>query len=460
MWRRRRSAGLLCSALQLALLQVYSLPYTPQHQEKCQHPKMEYYNETINKCCSLCRPGYRVLQRCSASVDTMCTPCEDGMHTDIWSRAVRCFSCNPECTGDLVEVKQCNRTQNRECWCQPHQFCASEHSGECLQCQAYKQCKKGYGVKESGTRSSDVQCAPCTRGTFSDVESHSATCRPHRICKSELLPGNSTSDAICSDSSGSSGIIATSPRITITGKGPLPPQHEVTTIPMLNSKQDLSTDVSSIAGWVAGVMLAILILIGGTFFSFALRKKGQHCAPLCGNEKQSFSGNMKVSGSWPQASSTLKQEEQNLLQVSTSSGSLDSPPGSNKSSGISNVSTLTIEAEKAPERSSPSSTCMHHNGAKSKQSSNGGTHVNVSCIVSVCNSDHSLQFQSLNGSVVADSRDCALAAEDLPLSKEESPLKREPGRQIAVEVEDNTDIFDHEGKPLPLSIQDVGMKTT
>lgn len=71
-----------------------------------------------------------------------------------------------------------------------------------------------------------------------------------------------------------------------------------------------------------------------------------------------------------------------------------------------------------------------------------------------------MPFQLLNASGASSSRDCALA-EDLPLSKEESPLKKESGTQIAEEVEDNMDAFDHSlGKALPLSIQDVGMKAT
>lgn len=92
-----------------------------------------------------------------------------------------------------------------------------------------------------------------------------------------------------------------------------------------------------------------------------------------------------------------------------------------------------------------------------EQPGTGGTQVNISCVFNLCNPDRSLQLQSLNSSTDTD----ALAGEDVPLSKEESPIQRVSKAQTAVEVEDDSvDTFAYEeGKPLPLSVQDVGMKT-
>lgn len=83
--------------------------------------------------------------------------------------------------------------------------------------------------------------------------------------------------------------------------------------------------------------------------------------------------------------------------------------------------------------------------------------MNISCVVNVCGPDHSSRLLSLSSS--ADSE--AVVGEDVPLSKEESPTQRPSGGQTAVEIEeDHMDTLAYEeGKPLPLSVQDVGMKT-
>ncbi|TFK13823.1 FAST kinase domain-containing protein 2 [Platysternon megacephalum] len=78
----------------------YSLPYTWQTPE-CKDPDSEYFEENINKCCSKCSPGYRVLQSCSSSADTDCAPCEGNTYTALWNRARRCLGCSSRCnTGE------------------------------------------------------------------------------------------------------------------------------------------------------------------------------------------------------------------------------------------------------------------------------------------------------------------------------------------------------------------------
>ncbi|XP_066493316.1 tumor necrosis factor receptor superfamily member 1B-like [Tiliqua scincoides] len=462
----RSVAALLRWALLLPpLVQAYLLPYTPQVDQQCMNPKREYYEDTTQKCCSLCPPGYKVLERCTEHVDTQCGACEGQTYTKFWSRADRCLSCSLKCTGGMVETEKCTPTQNRVCWCPSHQFCRRIIFGTCASCQSYQSCKKGYRVSVAGTNSKDVECAPCSPGTFSDVESHNATCRAHRICKSVRIPGNMTHDAVCHEPSVRVGIVQTTPPGTVNRRTHLPPLHSLTRSPALDTKeiqQPPKSDVSYVAGLVAGVMFGLCALLAVTVFYSAFRKKVPHCALPFGSEKQPLSSTEKAPGKWPHNTGALGQEEQNLLQISmSSSGSLDSPTGSEKSSEIiSNLSSSTREAERTQQRSPPANSCSHQGGASAKQP-NSRTHVNINCVVNVCNSDHSLQFQPLDGPAATNSGACSLAEEDFPLSKEERPLKREPKAQVAVEVEeDNLDPLAHDGgKPLPLSIQDVGMKT-
>ncbi|KAM6434522.1 tumor necrosis factor receptor superfamily member 1B isoform 2-T2 [Liasis olivaceus] len=447
---RRLSAALACSALQLLCLQAYMLPYTPSQAPHCLNPGIEYYEENIHKCCSLCPPGFRVLQRCNSSADTQCTGCKEGLYIKTWSRAGLCFSCSPHCKAGFVEEKKCTRTQNRACWCPPEHFCSSFVSEKCYNCQPYQKCPKGYGVVRAGTRRADVECAPCRPGTFSDLESPEAVCTPHRICQSVLVPGNSSSNTICRNSGGHTDLRTTSPRLTTTTKRPMPPWHG-TRNPTLGVQKDQLADTGRIAG-----MTAIPLLLGVIICFIAFKKSGQNCAPLCGKEKQLFSSPEKLPSKWPQDPRALGQEKDSLLQRSISS-SLDSPPGSEKSSETSDGCASKVEADSVQQRSLPLNDRPCYSRTDSRISGNGKTHVNVSCVVSICNSGHDLQSPALNGSGAGEPSDHA----DLPLSQEETAMKRESGRQIAVEVEDSMDFFDSsERKSLPLSIQDAGMKTS
>lgn len=56
-------------------------------------------------------------------------------------------------------------------------------------------------VKKQGSDTEDVLCKPCTKGTFSEVESNAVKCRTHTDCKAQglllLTPGTKNSDNIC-----------------------------------------------------------------------------------------------------------------------------------------------------------------------------------------------------------------------------------------------------------------------
>ncbi|XP_054857943.1 tumor necrosis factor receptor superfamily member 1B [Eublepharis macularius] len=451
MGRTRGGSLVLLWLLPLLEAQGSSLPYRPQSPGQCHDPD-EYYNQTVDRCCRFCPPGFRVLHHCNETINTQCEACQADTFTKASNSATRCFGCSPKCRTGLVETQECNRTQDRRCWCPPREFCNTMVFGTCVKCLPYRQCKKGYGVVKLGTKSNNVECAPCERGTFSDVESHNATCRPHTVCEIKLVPGNSTNDAVCR-------IPITSPHPTVKGNNPFSPKLSVTNTPTVKVdtiQQKTSPDIAYIIG---GLTFGLFLVVGfiGAFSCIISKMKAPPCKQPFGNEKQPSSTG-KGSDVWPRVSGTERQEEENLLQTSTSSsGSLDHPLASDKSSGISEVDDFNTEGERSPQRSSPTNSCMYHGGTNSKQTGSGGTHVNISCVVKVCNSDHSLQLLSLNGPADAD----ALVREEVPLSKEESPVQREAGKQTAVEVEeDNMDTFAYEeGKPLPMSIQDVGMKT-
>lgn len=99
-----------------------------------------------------------------------------------------------------------------------------------------------------------------------------------------------------------------------------------------------------------------------------------------------------------------------------------------------------------------------------EHSGNGGTQVNVTCIVKLCRPDCSSQCPEQRSST---SRDCghtpwgSPAGEETFLSKEENALNKETEIHIAVENEDNLlqDLLPEE-KKVPLGIQDAGMKTS
>lgn len=95
-------------------------------------------------------------------------------------------------------------------------------------------------------------------------------------------------------------------------------------------------------------------------------------------------------------------------------------------------------------------------------SGSGGTQVNVTCIVKVCNPDCGSQLDQsvLETSMDYGSAQCSPTGGEVLLSKEEKPLKKETEIQILVEAKDNLlqDLL-LDAKKFPLSVQDMGMKT-
>ncbi|NWI21130.1 TNR1B factor, partial [Crypturellus soui] len=439
----------------------YSLPYTPPFAQ-CKDTTREFYEESLNKCCSRCPPGQYKLQNCTDRVDTKCSPCGPNSYTAVWNRSPQCFACLPPCRKGFVQLQKCTESQDRICSCPPNEYCISKVYDQCEMCRVHKKCGKGYQVSKRGTDSTDTQCIPCPPGTFSDEESYNTNCKPHRVCKTVAIPGNSMNDTVCSDS----GIVATTalPHTavkTILTQSSNSDGPEILTRPVvLSAAPDMSYIIGSVAGPL--VLIMIIAVLGYCLIS---RKKGKIHAPFSTTEKQC---EKKARNTGQQNSSNSEQEEQRLLETpGSSSSSLNNPAGASRISVISSKNNEKKEVEGFQQQYSVTEGCKlrngdRHNSASSEHSGNGGTQVNVTCIVKVCNSDRSAQFPEQTSSASVDYGNAphySPTGEEIPLSKEENVLQKETEIKISMLSEDDLlqDLLPEE-KTFPLGIQDVGMK--
>ncbi|XP_005021366.2 tumor necrosis factor receptor superfamily member 1B isoform X4 [Anas platyrhynchos] len=449
----------------------YSLPYTPQFAQ-CRDPRTEFYEERLNKCCSQCRPGQYKTESCSHSVDTKCSPCIPNTYTAIWNRSPQCFACSPPCRKGFVQNQTCTSSQDRICICPRNEYCISKIYQNCQICRVHKKCGKGYRVFKQGTDSTDTECKPCPPGTFSDEESYNTNCTPHTVCKSVAVPGNSMNDTVCHDSGRADATV-----LPHTAVNMLPIQSSTSNKPdvitrpvMLNSVPDISHIIGSVTG---PLLLVLLITVLG--YCLISKKKAlaylpptrEADAPFSPSEKQC---DKKIRNTGSQSSSSCQQEEQHLLETpGSSSSSLNNPSGSARVSVTNNKNNEKKETERLPQQYSAAEGCkLHscgdrHNSASSEHSGNGGTQVNVTCIVKVCNPDCSSQFPEQASPTSMDYGNIhyySPTGEEIPLSKEENSMKKETEIHISVEAKDNLlqDLLTEE-KKFPLGVQDVGMKT-
>ncbi|XP_068935710.1 tumor necrosis factor receptor superfamily member 1B [Petaurus breviceps papuanus] len=459
------AVGFLLWALGDAVPVQVSLPYTPQLEGKCRNTKTEYYNDDLQMCCDRCPPGQRVLHFCSRDSNTICVDCDDDTYTEVWNWIKECHSCRSRCHPNLVEIKNCTKKENRICACKPANFCLRRSKSTCLQCLKYTECPQGFGVAKPGTLDSDVVCAACALGTFSDTVSSTDVCKPHRVCLSVAVPGNATSDAICNDmisaptkegpslSKDQPGVMnpkdtmwTSEPNITL-GTSPQPQPQP--TIRLVFSKGTILP-----LGWILGLMVVILLLMGLTFhFMLSQRKKKllpcikeeTKVPPSAAEKTQNFLGHTRT-------------EQQNLLdsEATSSSNSLDSMLSSGEAKEFQEPKAMENNPQQAP--SSEGSKCDQGTRAGSMNSEHaysGGTQVKVTCIVNVCNSDHSSQCSSQSSSPDFEASSSGSSwNKDVPFSQEESPGKGKPGSQSAPQ----TLLPDFEEKPFPIGIQDMGMK--
>ncbi|XP_071623308.1 tumor necrosis factor receptor superfamily member 4 [Heliangelus exortis] len=139
---------------------------------KCKEHEYPFHE----KCCKDCAPGERMRQRCTATADTVCAPCQDEFfsseHSHDFCRS--CTVCNTR--KGSVEVKKCEKTSDRICMC-----------------------RAGY-MPEAGHPLGSV-CSPCPEGSYSIGRNEN--CQPWTNCsllgKNTLQVGTKTSDAVCSN---------------------------------------------------------------------------------------------------------------------------------------------------------------------------------------------------------------------------------------------------------------------
>lgn len=184
---------------------VCSQPYQADSDGNCRNATSEYRLEGSTLCCKRCRPGERQSKKCSETADSVCEPCKPSQYMRNWNYAPNCLGCT-KCKPEkgLQYVQNCSSTTDAKCTCQPGTYCIMGFDDPyCADCRKYRICKVGFGVSVPGTAKSDVKCARCQSGTFSDTASYTEPCRPHTDCdgRAVVRAGDATSDTVCEQQS-------------------------------------------------------------------------------------------------------------------------------------------------------------------------------------------------------------------------------------------------------------------
>lgn len=136
---------------------------------------------------------------CDDTKKTECAKCEHGSFTAVQNHLTKCRPCK-QCSPSNHQrpLIHCSATNNTVCECLPGFYCESD---ACDHCRPVNRCQLGEGVKTPVNRTSDVICAPCEKGTFSNVTDFQSPCRPHTRCEDYgrvlKIPGTNKTDAVC-----------------------------------------------------------------------------------------------------------------------------------------------------------------------------------------------------------------------------------------------------------------------
>ncbi|MEQ2277163.1 hypothetical protein XENORESO_021212 [Xenotaenia resolanae] len=164
-------------------------------QRHYQHTDRDSGNQMV---CAKCPAGTYVSVHCSPTTVRECSPCPEGTFTRGENGVQQCHRCQAPCLVGFIEKVPCKATQDRVCTCPPNRFLSMDGG---VECKPHSLCPSGTRVKKRGTETEDVLCKPCTKGTFSHVESSAMSCRNHTDCQALgmvlLTPGTRQTDNVC-----------------------------------------------------------------------------------------------------------------------------------------------------------------------------------------------------------------------------------------------------------------------
>ncbi|XP_029352171.1 tumor necrosis factor receptor superfamily member 21 isoform X2 [Echeneis naucrates] len=148
--------------------------------------------------CDKCPAGTYVSTHCAPKAVRECSPCPEGTFTRGENGVQQCHHCRAPCPAGFVEKTPCTATQDRICTCPPNSFLSVDNGSEC---KPHSLCPRGMRVKKRGSETEDVLCRPCSKGTYSDVESSVLKCRNHTDCQAQglllLTSGTKERDNVC-----------------------------------------------------------------------------------------------------------------------------------------------------------------------------------------------------------------------------------------------------------------------
>ncbi|XP_042170569.1 tumor necrosis factor receptor superfamily member 6B-like isoform X2 [Oncorhynchus tshawytscha] len=145
--------------------------------------------------CHRCPPGHHMSAHCTATTQTVCTPCPSGHYTQYWNYLHKCLYCGTFCGEHQVVKEECSVLNDRVCECKGGYYWDADF------CIRHSECPSGYGVKRRGTTETDTECEKCPPGSFSYSTSSRALCVNHTDCASlgrkTVLRGTCWHDNLC-----------------------------------------------------------------------------------------------------------------------------------------------------------------------------------------------------------------------------------------------------------------------
>uniref|UniRef100_A0AAZ3Q5Y2 TNFR-Cys domain-containing protein n=1 Tax=Oncorhynchus tshawytscha TaxID=74940 RepID=A0AAZ3Q5Y2_ONCTS len=143
----------------------------------CSATKEVLQSQTPLLTCHRCPPGHHMSAHCTATTQTVCTPCPSGHYTQYWNYLHKCLYCGTFCGEHQVVKEECSVLNDRVCECKggyywDADFCIRHGVSFC------------YGVKRRGTTETDTECEKCPPSSFSYSTSSRALCVNHTDCAS------------------------------------------------------------------------------------------------------------------------------------------------------------------------------------------------------------------------------------------------------------------------------------